>query len=80
MRDDYRSRMAIQKLQVEGSQAALPSRYVDEQFLPNHPIHIEMAVKGIYVTWAHDPQNPKIKDWNVTELKVGFGDFSSKCF
>jgi parafibromin len=35
------------------------------------PIHIPMVVKGIYVTWAHDPQNPKIKDWNVTELKVG---------
>jgi parafibromin len=30
-----------------------------------------MTVKGIYVTWAHDPQNPRIKDWNVTELKVG---------
>jgi len=27
-------------------------------------------VKGIYVTWAHDPQNTKIKDWNVTELKI----------
>ncbi|KAF9650637.1 CDC73-domain-containing protein, partial [Thelephora ganbajun] len=27
-------------------------------------------VKGIYVTWAHDPQNPKVKDWNVTELKI----------
>lgn len=31
-----------------------------------------MVVKGIYVTWAHDPQNPRIKDWNVMELKVGF--------
>jgi parafibromin len=29
-------------------------------------------VKGIYVTWANDPPNTKIKDWNVTELKVGF--------
>ncbi|KAJ3998499.1 RNA polymerase II accessory factor cdc73 family protein [Lentinula boryana] len=27
-------------------------------------------VKGIYVSWANDPRNPKIKDWNVTELKV----------
>lgn len=27
-------------------------------------------VKGIYVSWANDPPNPKIKDWNVTELKV----------
>ncbi|KAF5324726.1 hypothetical protein D9611_004398 [Ephemerocybe angulata] len=27
-------------------------------------------VKGIYVSWTHDPPNPKIKDWNVTELKI----------
>lgn len=27
-------------------------------------------VKGFYVSWANDPPNPKIKDWNVTELKV----------
>nr|AEN14435.1 RNA polymerase II accessory factor cdc73 family protein [Lentinula edodes] len=27
-------------------------------------------VKGIYVRWANDPPNPKIKDWNVTELKI----------
>ncbi|TFK25744.1 RNA polymerase II accessory factor [Coprinopsis marcescibilis] len=27
-------------------------------------------VKGIYVTWSNDPPNPKIKDWNVTELKI----------
>jgi len=27
-------------------------------------------VKGIYVAWANDPPNPKVKDWNVTELKV----------
>lgn len=28
------------------------------------------TVKGFYVSWANDPPNPKIKDWNVTELKV----------
>jgi len=28
------------------------------------------AVKGMYVTWSNDPPNPKIKDWNVTELKA----------
>ncbi|KAJ4485843.1 RNA polymerase II accessory factor cdc73 family protein [Lentinula aciculospora] len=27
-------------------------------------------VKGIYVSWANDSRNPKIKDWNVTELKI----------
>ena len=30
-------------------------------------------VKGMYVSWANDPPNPKIKDWNVTELKVSDG-------
>ncbi|KAJ3775129.1 RNA polymerase II accessory factor cdc73 family protein [Lentinula raphanica] len=27
-------------------------------------------VKGVYVSWANDSSNPKIKDWNVTELKI----------
>jgi len=27
-------------------------------------------VKGIYVSWSNDSPNAKIKDWNVTELKV----------
>ena len=27
-------------------------------------------VKGICLSWASDPPNAKIKDWNVTELKV----------
>ncbi|RDX47422.1 CDC73-domain-containing protein [Lentinus brumalis] len=27
-------------------------------------------VKGIYFSWTNDPPNPKIKDWNVTELKI----------
>jgi parafibromin len=30
-------------------------------------------VKGVYVSWANDPPNTKIKDWNVTELKVCSG-------
>ena len=28
------------------------------------------AVKGFYVSLTSDPPNTKIKDWNVTELKV----------
>jgi hypothetical protein len=28
------------------------------------------SVKGIYVTWANDPPNAKIKDWNVSEPEV----------
>ncbi|TDL18522.1 CDC73-domain-containing protein [Rickenella mellea] len=27
-------------------------------------------VKGFYVSWSNDPPNPKIRDWNVTELKI----------
>jgi hypothetical protein len=27
-------------------------------------------VKGIYFSWASDPPNTKIKDWNVAELKI----------
>ena len=27
-------------------------------------------MKGIYISWVNDPPNAKIKDWNVTELKV----------
>ncbi|KAI0781546.1 RNA polymerase II-associated protein [Trametes elegans] len=27
-------------------------------------------VKGIYFSWTNDPPNPKIKDWNVNELKI----------
>ena len=33
-------------------------------------IWLRRSVKGIYVAWANDPPNAKIKDWNVTELKV----------
>ncbi|KAI4518663.1 hypothetical protein K525DRAFT_207963 [Schizophyllum commune Loenen D] len=27
-------------------------------------------VKGMHVSWANDPPNPKISDWNVTEIKI----------
>ncbi|KAF7314495.1 CDC73-C domain-containing protein [Mycena kentingensis (nom. inval.)] len=43
------------------------------QFRPykwNEPIQLFHHVKGIYVSWSNDPPNPKIKDWNVTELKI----------
>jgi len=32
---------------------------------------VSLPVKGFFVCWTNDPPNPKIKDWNVTELKVG---------
>ncbi|KAF8551779.1 CDC73-domain-containing protein [Imleria badia] len=43
------------------------------QFRPykwNEPRTLFHHVKGIYFTWANDPPNAKIKDWNVTELKI----------
>ncbi|KAF9009654.1 RNA pol II accessory factor, Cdc73 family-domain-containing protein [Cyathus striatus] len=43
------------------------------QFRPykwNEPRTLFHHVKGIYVSWTNDPPNPKIQDWNVTELKI----------
>ncbi|PCH38531.1 RNA polymerase II-associated protein [Wolfiporia cocos MD-104 SS10] len=43
------------------------------QFRPykwSEPKTLFHHVKGIYVSWANDPPNSKIKDWNVTELKI----------
>ncbi|KAF8959744.1 RNA polymerase II-associated protein [Flammula alnicola] len=43
------------------------------QFRPykwNEPRQLFHNVKGIYVSWSNDPPNAKIKDWNVTELKI----------
>ncbi|KAH7890141.1 RNA polymerase II accessory factor [Phlebopus sp. FC_14] len=43
------------------------------QFRPyqwSQPRTLFHHVKGIFVTWAHDPPNAKIKDWNVTALKI----------
>ncbi|KAF8485630.1 RNA polymerase II-associated protein [Gautieria morchelliformis] len=27
-------------------------------------------VKGVYVSWSNDPPNAKIKDWNVSEMRI----------
>ncbi|KAL0576224.1 accessory factor associated with RNA polymerase II [Marasmius crinis-equi] len=27
-------------------------------------------VKGVYMSWTTEPPNPKIRDWNVTDLKI----------
>ncbi|OAX39460.1 RNA polymerase II-associated protein [Rhizopogon vinicolor AM-OR11-026] len=43
------------------------------QFRPyrwNEPRALFHHVKGVYVSWANEPPNTKIKDWNVTELKI----------
>ncbi|CAL1703213.1 unnamed protein product [Somion occarium] len=40
-----------------------PYKWSDPKVLFHH-------VKGFYVSLTSDPPNPKIKDWNVTELKL----------
>ncbi|KAG8967273.1 accessory factor associated with RNA polymerase II [Tulasnella sp. 425] len=43
------------------------------QFKPykwTEPKQLFHNVKGIYFSWMSDPPNPRIKDWNVSELKV----------
>ncbi|KAL1758469.1 RNA polymerase II-associated protein [Schizophyllum commune] len=43
------------------------------QFRPykwSEPRTLFHHVKGMHVSWANDPPNPKITDWNVTEIKI----------
>ncbi|KAF8893270.1 RNA polymerase II-associated protein [Mucidula mucida] len=40
-----------------------PYRWSEPRILFHH-------VKGIYFSWSSDPPNAKIKDWNVSELKI----------
>ncbi|CAG7846080.1 SubName: Full=Related to RNA polymerase II-associated protein-Laccaria bicolor {ECO:0000313/EMBL:CCA66853.1} [Serendipita indica DSM 11827] len=43
------------------------------QFRPykwSEPRELFHRVKGFYISWTNDPPNPKVKDWNVTELKI----------
>jgi len=43
------------------------------QFKPykwQDPTQLFHHVKGIHVTWANDPPNPRVRDWNVTDLKI----------
>jgi parafibromin len=49
----------------DGDSVYLPLLYSARYLSPAFP-----PVKGIYVSWSNDPPNTKIKDWNVTELKV----------
>ncbi|KAF8344129.1 RNA pol II accessory factor, Cdc73 family-domain-containing protein [Cantharellus anzutake] len=43
------------------------------QFKPykwSDPTQLFHHVKGIHVTWANDPPNSRIRDWNVSDLKI----------
>lgn len=72
VRDDHGSGVAVQTVQVERTEAAVSSWYgFGSTGFCYVLICVILVVKGIYVTWSNDPPNTKIKDWNVTELKVG---------
>lgn len=36
----------------------------------NDPKELFKNAMGVYVRWHNEPQNPNIRDWNVTELQV----------
>ncbi|EGG01489.1 uncharacterized protein MELLADRAFT_117789 [Melampsora larici-populina 98AG31] len=40
-----------------------PYRWSDPKELFHH-------VKGFFMQWTHDPPNPKVRAWNVTELRI----------
>ncbi|PVG02189.1 CDC73-domain-containing protein [Serendipita vermifera] len=43
------------------------------QFKPykwSEPRELFHRVKGFYVSWSNEAPNPRVKDWNVTELKI----------
>ncbi|GJJ11873.1 hypothetical protein Clacol_006111 [Clathrus columnatus] len=45
------------------------------QFRPykwSEPRQLFHHVKGVHVAWTNDPPNSKIKDWNVSEMRVSF--------
>ncbi|KNZ50648.1 hypothetical protein VP01_4315g2 [Puccinia sorghi] len=37
---------------------------------PKELFHHGNSFKGFFVQWTHDPPNPKVRAWNVTELRV----------
>ena len=64
--------MAISSIQVERTTAAIPQWCVPILRMKlSCQLLTVLLVKGIYLSWSNNPPNPKIKDWNVTELKVG---------
>ncbi|KAA1113969.1 accessory factor associated with RNA polymerase II [Puccinia graminis f. sp. tritici] len=43
------------------------------QFRPykwSDPKELFHHVKGFFIQWTHDPPNPKVRAWNVTELRI----------
>ena len=72
MCDDHRPSVAIPAVQVDRAPRFVPSWYAAAS-LAFRALVTTMdpcPVKGFYVSWTNDPPNAKIKDWNVTELKV----------
>ncbi|KAG0145526.1 hypothetical protein CROQUDRAFT_716081 [Cronartium quercuum f. sp. fusiforme G11] len=43
------------------------------QFRPykwSDPKELFHHVKGFFIQWTHDPPNPKVRSWNVTEIRI----------
>lgn len=38
------------------------------------------VVKGVFVQWTNDAPNPKVRSWNVTELRVRHSLLRSSSF
>lgn len=81
MRHDDRSGVAVQAVQVERTEGAVPQRYARaftpapspssrSRFADLCVACRSLAVKGVYPQWTADPPNAKIRSWNVSELRV----------
>lgn len=80
LRHDDRAGVAVQAVQVERAEGAVPQRYARaftfaSSFLQGCNVLIfvacrSLAVKGVYPQWTADPPNAKIRSWNVSELRV----------
>ncbi|KAH9812699.1 RNA pol II accessory factor, Cdc73 family-domain-containing protein [Melampsora americana] len=54
-----------------------PYRWSDPKELFHHGLVVHgfmffllLLVKGFFMQWTHDPPNPKVRAWNVTELRI----------
>ncbi|KAG6908035.1 hypothetical protein DXG01_006397 [Tephrocybe rancida] len=71
MINDNRADLAVLTVQVERADTVVPSWcvLVPLVYLSIKGSFVDIA-KGIYVSWANDPPNTKIKDCNVMELRI----------
>ncbi len=70
LRDDNWPGLAVQALPLVRASNSLSPWYALTPFSLSCMLVYFSAVKGIYFSWSSDPPNAKIKDWNVSELKI----------